>query len=233
MALFPSLCKVALLDAAPLSPRITPRLIVVHTNGGPGTPDAIRNYFNRPGNSVYSHFDVGWDGAAVQMQDTGRTASAQWDANPYAVSIETQDDRNPLRPWTDAQLAKIVALIRAIAAAHSIPLRLADRADGSGIGWHSMYPAWNHSAHNCPGPVREAQLRLHVIPALTAPTPPGGLVMDAEVKAAFAALTAKIDNLGAILEGYEAPGHVDTDPGHASLRDVLRLVEAVAAKVGA
>lgn len=230
MALFPALATIDLLPQAESSPLMLPRLLCAHTTGGPGTPANIRRYFARPGNGVFSHFVIGWDGSAVQMCDTARQAPAQWDANPFAVSFETQDDGDPSQPWTQLQMAKLTALMKAVAAAHRIPTTLASRWDGSGVTFHEAFPELNHSSHRCPGPVREAQLRLHVIPALTAPAPaPTPEVdvplTDAEIEKIAQAVTAK---LGADVTHPYTVGYVSKQNA-----EIKATLDRLAAKAGA
>ena len=82
-------------------------------------------------------------------------------ANPFAVSIETQDHGSAglnTDPWTDEQSAAIVALLRFLHDEWNIPLVRADRFDGSGVGAHRDHPEWSSAAHSCPGDARAAQV---------------------------------------------------------------------------
>ncbi|HKE98848.1 MAG TPA: peptidoglycan recognition family protein [Actinomycetes bacterium] len=174
MAIFPDVAAVRLLPDARSEPRITPRLIIVHTMVG--SLRGTEAHFRRRDVVVESHFGIGGptdgaslDGAIWQWQDTGRQADANYRANAFAVSIETSDGGNPSRPWSPRQLDALDRLIRAVARRHRIPLRQATRWDGSGLGWHVMWGApsqWTPVAKTCPGPVRIRQFTHTVLPRL-------------------------------------------------------------------
>lgn len=146
---------------------ITPTIIILHTNGGFGTVDSLWSYWNSISSGVFSHFQVDVDGAAAQYQSTDLEAPAQWAGNAHGVSIETQDGNDPTLPWSAEQLHAIGNIIRAVAQYHNIPLRLVQSPTDTGIGYHQQFPEWNQSGHNCPGPVRVAQLVNTLIPSLT------------------------------------------------------------------
>ena len=164
-----------------LDPRRGPDTIILHTNGG---GSALYGWFSRPGNTICSHFQVFADGRIEQYVDTRFQAYAQWDANPFGISVETEDDGNPATPWTAAQVAAIQKIIRWA----GVPALVAP-AGGGGVGWHKQYTAWNQSGHDCPGDVRIAQLKNVVIPGVNnAPTPPkewDEMASEAEFKSAI------------------------------------------------
>lgn len=174
--LFPGLARTMLLPQGAGQRRIVPSLIVVHTNGGPGTVQGLYDYW-RPGpgwplgSGIFSHFQIDFDGTVGQYQDTELEAPAEWAANIRAVSIETQDDGNPDAPWTRAQALALATLIAALCDAHAIPTTLVSSPDGNGIGYHEQFPEWNRNGHRCPGFQREQQLRNFVIPHAL-PSPP-------------------------------------------------------------
>jgi N-acetylmuramoyl-L-alanine amidase len=161
------------LPEAESQPRITPRVVIVHTMDGTllGTDSLFRSEFK-----LESHFGIGGptdgadlDGVIFQWMDTDRRADANLDANAFAISIETSDGGDPSRPWSKKQLDALVRLISALCDHHGIPRRICDRADGSGLGWHVMFGApgpWTPVAKTCPGPVRIEQLKDTVFPAV-------------------------------------------------------------------
>jgi hypothetical protein len=129
-------------------------VLIAHTNGGGTDNGSLYGWFSRPGNTVCAHFQVMDSGVVEQYMPLSKQAFAQYDGNPFGISVEFQDNGNPSRELTTAQLDTSRALIVALA----IPSTQAG-VDGSppGYGWHAMYQAWNQSGHTCPGPVRIAQ----------------------------------------------------------------------------
>ena len=164
-----------LLPEAKIQPRITPRIVIVHTMEGSllGTDSLFRSNF-----VFESHFGIGGptdgadlDGVIFQWMDTDRQADANRHANDFAVSIETSDGGDPNRPWSLKQLDALIRLIGALCDQYSIPRRVVtDPFDATGgLGWHVMFGApgpWTPKAKTCPGPVRIAQLKDTVFPAV-------------------------------------------------------------------
>jgi hypothetical protein len=162
------------------APRITPRLVIVHTQVGNllGTEAWFRDYRAQ---GVESTFGIGgpWDGPDVdgdiyQWMDTARQADCNLFANGISVSIEMADGGSPSRPFSPKQLAALTALIVDLCRVHGIPPTLARRWDGSGLGYHELFkPQWDQT-HDCPGAVRRAQLLRSVFPAVAAALDPKG-----------------------------------------------------------
>jgi hypothetical protein len=183
---------VDLLPEAGTQPTITPRLVILHTNGGTNsaTPSQLRAYLGRPDVTLEAHFDVGLDGAVLQMMPVHVRADANYRANPFAVSIETQDhgsNHTPLNfdPWTPAQQTAIVNLLRWLAVEWSIPLERALSWDGSGVGAHRDFPEWSAAGHTCPGDARAAQVADLIARArggITPPPPPSARLDDVTSK---------------------------------------------------
>jgi hypothetical protein len=203
-------------DPAQTSP-ITPRLLIFHTMVGYLT--STENMWRPTGyRGNFSTFGVGgpWDGtsldgAVYQWQSMYRIHAANWDSNPFSNSIETSDGGDPSRPWSPKQVTTLIGMTVDWCRETGQPCQMATAWDGSGIGYHRQFPQWNHNAHQCPGPVRENQLRTVIVPQAAAilaerptltPTPaPKGLLMalsDAEQ----AELLAKVRQLhGAVNVG--------------------------------
>jgi hypothetical protein len=75
--------------------------------------------------------------------DTGRRADANYHANAFAISIETEDNGDPDHfPWSPAQLASLRWLHAKLRAVHpTIPRRRCPSPAGGGLGHHSMWGA--------------------------------------------------------------------------------------------
>ena len=104
-------------------------------------------------------------------------ADANYQANDFAVSIETQGFEHGT--WNDAQLASIKRLLLWLHNEHGIPLRECEGPFGSGVGYHTMWgapSAWTPVAKSCPGPDRKVQFSNDIVPWMngnpTDPRPP-------------------------------------------------------------
>lgn len=145
---------------------ITPREFILHTN-------AVNSHDPGAQGGLSWHFQIDEDGTVYQHRDTGTRAAANYNANDFAISCETWDGGDPEHnPWTDPQVDSIVALILWCHAQHSIPLQIPDTWNGSGVGYHRMYPEWDQPFHSCPGDLRARQFHDVVWPLLTAPDVP-------------------------------------------------------------
>src|SRR5204863_7485682 len=111
---------------------ITPRVVILHVTAGLGNA--------RPHDGLEWHFEVMLDGSIEQQVDTAVRADANYHANGFAISIETEGLGDG--EWTPAQLDSLVALILWCVDMHpTIALQVCDRWDGSGIGYHVMFGA--------------------------------------------------------------------------------------------
>lgn len=146
---------------------IVPRVVIFHVTAGLG--DA------QPHSGLEWHFEVSLSGALQQQVDTERRADANYRANPFAISIETEGRGDGA--WTDAQLDMLVRLSEWCLAEHpQVKRQVCDRWDGSGFGYHVMWGApgaWTPVAKSCPGPRRIEQFRRVLMPRIL--TPPDGL----------------------------------------------------------
>src|SRR5262249_51800130 len=124
-------------------------------------------------------------GTMEQDMDTLVQADANVSANPFAVSIETEDDGNPAQnPWSGNQLSSIIRLINWLCdhPDHRIPRAQILSPTGSGIGWHSMWgintansrpnPWTNAIGKTCPGAPRIAQVKSIILPTIIHNRPP-------------------------------------------------------------
>lgn len=207
--------RVRLLPESASAPRISPRLLILHSIVG--TAEGAYRYF-RDATNLESTFIVTLAGEIWQLMDTTRHADANYRANPFALSVETEDRGDPdSQPWTPEQLAALAWLARECHRVHpAIPLREADRWDGAGIGWHTMFGApgpWTPVSKTCPGRARIAQF-----PALLERIQRGGSM-------------ATIDQVYARQEGYHRL-LVDGDETHPhNLRQVRADIAEVEALV--
>lgn len=214
---------------------MTPRLAIVHTAVDAPGPTDLYGWFVQSG--LESHFFVHSDGAIHQYMDTGVVAEANYRANQFAASIETEDEGRPEQtPWNSAQFAAIVRLLDWLCTTHAIPRRKADRWDGSGLGWHSMWglntkaqpninPWTTALGKSCPGTPRIQQMRDQIIPRLAGPIQEND--MDATehswLETVYVEMTQKL--------GIPETGYTDTIAGLA--RNAARDSFAARAGIGA
>lgn len=175
MSIYPA-AHVDLLPEAKTQARITPRLVILHTNGGSrtSTPAQLRSFLGGTSDGgVESHLDIGLDGAVWQFMPFDVRADANVAANRFqvsgdptwygAISIETQDHgylQGPIDadPWTPEQCDSIVEFLRWANGELGIPLVRVTAPNGMGVAAHRDFPQWSGSAHSCPGKARAAQV---------------------------------------------------------------------------
>jgi len=153
-------------------PTITPRLLILHTAVDGTKTTSLFDWFNNHG--TCAHFYIRQDGTLEQYVDTARMAAAQFDANPFAISVETWDgsaNTGTVPPWNPAQLDTIDRLARWCNTTHHIPTTAAQSWDGTGIGYHSQFYRWAKDGHTCPTQTRIAQMP-GIIARLNAHTTP-------------------------------------------------------------
>lgn len=132
---------------------IVPRVFVWHS-------EATRGHAH-PHAGLEWHFWFGFDGYIEQLVECDRRADANYKANSFALSAETEDNGDPdHEPWTAAQLDSMVDVGRWASDRYPIALQRCDRWDGTGHGYHTMWGApsqWTPVAKTCPGAARKAQ----------------------------------------------------------------------------
>jgi hypothetical protein len=144
-------------------PRIEARIAILHVDGGDA--ESLHDYFAERSGGIESHFFVRKDGIVEQYRDTDFEADANYRANGFAVSIETQGLASGA--WTRNQVRSIKRLLRWLSRTHGIPLRKVSSSTGSGVGYHVQFGApgpWTPSAKSCPGPERIAQFEKVLVP---------------------------------------------------------------------
>lgn len=141
---------------------IDPRVVIFHVTAGLGNA--------RPHGGLEWHFEVSLSGALEQQVDTNMRADANYKANPFAISVETEGKGEGF--WTDAQLDTLVRLSEWCLDNHpKIKRQRCDRWDGSGFGYHIMFGTpgwWTPVAKSCPGPNRIVQFNEILLPRILA-----------------------------------------------------------------
>lgn len=178
-----------------MPPRQPKRVAAMHTNGGGTDQGSLYGWFARPGNTVCSHFQIMWSGVAEQYMPMSKQAYAQHQANGFTVSLEFQDDGDPSRPLSAAQLSTAGLIVAEIGVPDVV---CGEYGTPEGYGWHSIYDSWNTSAHNCPGGVRLDQWH-----ALFAAGPP-----SADLKGDPVNIITKSDGSGARILAVDATNGV-------------------------
>lgn len=141
------------------------RIFIAHSIVG--SAEGAYGYFLRSTN-LESHFILRKNGEIIQLIDTARTADANYQANTFAISVETEDNGDPDNDlWTPAQLYSLVRLGVWARSAHpdiaNIP---ANAWNGTGYGYHSQYREWSLYRKTCPGVVRVKQWKDFVLPEI-------------------------------------------------------------------
>jgi hypothetical protein len=143
-------------------PPITMRTVIHHSIVG--SAEGAFQYF-AGSTAIESHFIVKKNGYFWQCMSLGEQADANFRANDFAGSIETEDNGHPdTDPWTSAQIGTLVWLSLEM---RRLRPRIARRKcrtwDDAGLGYHTLFPQWT----NVPGKLL----------ALDTPVPtPDGLV---------------------------------------------------------
>lgn len=145
----------------PSDPRIVARVGIFHVDAG--NAESLYGWFNGPSGGIEAHGHVRTGGVLEQYRDTAFEADANYKANPFALAWETQGWGNG--KWTEEQLDTIKRLIRWMHRNHDIPLVVPKRWDGTGFGYHTLFPEWsNVSGKTCPGPFRKEQFHDLIVP---------------------------------------------------------------------
>lgn len=118
---------------------------------------------NRPG--VGCHFYLLLNGDLHQYLDTSRMSGHAWDANPWTLGLESQDNAVEMA-WTQSQLDTIDKLCREL----GVPGQALKETPSDGIGYHRQFNSWNQSRHSCPTDPKVAQIA-GIIARLAAPPP--------------------------------------------------------------
>jgi hypothetical protein len=146
-------------------PAITMRAVIHHSIVG--SAEGAYQYF-AGSTAIESHFIVKKNGYFWQCMSLGEQADANFRANAFAGSIETEDNGDPdTDPWTPAQLNTLVWLSLEM---RRLRPRIARRRcrtwDDAGLGHHTLFPSqWsNVPGKTCPGAIRKRQWANTVLP---------------------------------------------------------------------
>lgn len=177
-------------------PMITPRLILVHTNGagGEGNSDSAFAWSMRDPNFTKPHYQVDMDGSATKFLPSNRkgigngTVASETHgiyASDFSLVIETADPGyGPGKPGQAAgfslpQGETLAAIIAYEAELWQIPIEYPARWDGAGVACHTDpfgYPYWTiDKGHVCPGREKKIEMIEWIMPRareLMAHTPP-------------------------------------------------------------
>lgn len=152
-------------------PRIKPRVAILHVDAGGAK--SLFDYFLRRSGGIESHFHIRWDGVIEQYRDTDWEADANFRANAFGISIETQGFGNGT--WNKRQLESIKRLLLWLHETHDIPLVKCPAPFGAGVGYHTLFGApsdWTPVAKSCPGPNRKVQFEEIIVPWLAEASKP-------------------------------------------------------------
>ena len=143
-------------------PRITARIGIWHVDAG--NAFSLEDYFRNRSGGIESHGHVRSDGELEQYRDTDYEADANYKANPFALSFETQGLE--FGTWNEAQLATIKRTIMWGHEHHNIALRLPKTWNDpkGGWGYHTLFDEWRPFAKSCPGPRRKEQFHDIIVP---------------------------------------------------------------------
>ena len=160
-------------------PKIRATTAILHVDAGGA--DSLYDWFRFRSGGVESHFHIKWDGTIEQYRDTDYEADANYKANPFAISIETQGFGNGY--WNKRQLRNIKRLLLWLNATHDIPLVVAGGPTGPGVGYHTMFPTWSPVPKSCPGPNRIKQFNDELAPWMVTLRRTRGPEVDAALEA--------------------------------------------------
>jgi hypothetical protein len=165
-----SLAKVKIVPYVGLGRRSANKAAVLHTNDGNTSDGSLFSVFSGNASGAHgpdklqlgAHFQVKNDGTIEQYVDTDLSVGHAFAANAFAIGIETEDNGNCMRSWTDAQVNSIAALLFEL----GVPPQLLEETPSDGVGWHRQFDSWNQSGHTCPCDTRQRQITEEVLPGL-------------------------------------------------------------------
>lgn len=146
-------------------PRIEARIGILHVDAGNAYD--LEDYFRYRSGGIESHLHIPKDGTLDQYRDTDWEADANYKANPFAISVETQG--YGAGKWTGEQIDMIKRVMLWCRDTHGIPLRKVTSWNDprGGWGYHTLFGApseWTPVAKSCPGPDRIEQFHSILVP---------------------------------------------------------------------
>jgi hypothetical protein len=215
-------------------PNISPRVHVHHSIVGSGA--GAWSYFANS-TSVESTNIVLKSGELWQIMARTEQADANYKANAFAISTETEDNGNPnTDPWTGAQLDTLVWLTLEDMRDFGIPRRVCPAWDAGGVGYHSMWGTpsqWTPSVKTCPGTIRIRQWTEVVVPRVLGQLQEADLTEDQarQLKAVYDALTvpgttSPEQTVNLLFERVRRIEQALTVPGTTSAEETVNLLFA-------
>src|SRR5215216_2008661 len=180
-------------------PAISPRTHIHHSIVGSGA--GAWGYFANS-TSLESTNIVLKSGMLWQCMSRQEQADANYRANDFAISTETEDNGNPnTDPWTPAQLNTLVWVTLQDIKDFGIPRRECPDWESGGVGYHSMWGApsqWTPaSGKTCPGTIRIRQWHDTVLPRVLRTLEEDLIMADAQdILAAIAKLREDLTVFG-------------------------------------
>jgi hypothetical protein len=197
-------------------PAITMHTVIHHSIVG--SAEGAYQYF-AGATPLESTFIVKKSGYFWQCMSLGEQADANFRANAFAGSIETEDNGHPdTDPWTPAQLDTLVWLSLEMRRLRPLIARRKCRTwDDPGIGYHSLFPGqWsNVPGKTCPGRIRIRQWGQRVLPRYLA----GQIEEDDDMTAEQAR------QLKAVYEALIVPGTISPEQTVNLLFERVRAIE--------
>ena len=143
-------------------PRVDLRTGILHVDAGNAYD--LEDYFRYRSGGIESHLHIPKNGHTFQYRDLLFEADANYLANPFAMSVETQGYGDG--EWTDDQLAEIkrIMLYSAETPEIGIPLRKPEHWRDAGWGYHTMFEQWHPKPKSCPGRDRIEQYHDILVP---------------------------------------------------------------------
>jgi N-acetylmuramoyl-L-alanine amidase len=217
-------------------PAIAMRTVIHHSIVG--SAEGAWQYF-AGSTAIESTFIVKKSGYFWQCMSLGEQADANFRANAFAGSIETEDNGNPDRdPWTPAQVDTLVWLSLEMRRLRpQIARRRCRRWDDPGLGYHTLFPGqWtNVPGKSCPGTFRKRQWANQVLPRCLASQPEEDDDLTREqarqLKAVYDALivpgtTSPEQTVNLMFERIRAVEEAMTVPGTTTAEEAFNLLFA-------
>lgn len=151
-------------------PRIHGRIGILHVDAG--NAESLYGWFDGPSGGIESHGHIKKSGILEQYRSLDFEADANYLANPFAWSFETQGF-GPGK-WTEEQLDTIKRLMLWMRDRRGVPLRVVTSWNDAKGGWgyHTLFPEWsNVRGKTCPGAERIRQFREILVPWMQAGGP--------------------------------------------------------------
>lgn len=153
------------IPAPPNDPTIKPRLCIFHVDAG--NANSLYDLFtrNQKSSGIESHLFVRKNGEVEQYRSIYTQADANYKANDFAVSVETQGYGDG--EWTPEQIESLKDISLWLNSEAHIPLIKATAWNGEGFGYHIQFGSpgyWTPVAKSCPGPLRIKQYNNILLP---------------------------------------------------------------------